>query len=108
MLIVAGCVVAVAFASHSDPTYTLEILFGLYATLTFGLYASLVTVCASIVMIVVWYIERVEKRNGTPSPEYQWWFRIHRFAYPCVSGIIGAQSILFAKTLVELLTVSVS
>lgn len=70
--VVAGCVLAVAEASHNDPTLSLDQLFSLYATLTFGLYAAAVGGSMLAVLAVVWYIERLEKRVGGPlAPEYQ-------------------------------------
>ena len=36
------------------------------------------------------------------ADEYISWRNYHRFLYSCLSGVIGAQSVLFAKTFAEL------
>ncbi|RYG42616.1 hypothetical protein EON68_01615, partial [archaeon] len=103
-LIIAGCTLSVATASHKDEIYTTEQLFSLYATLTFGLYIASVIFIVATILLTVRYVERLEQRYGSTSAAYLWWFKFHRFSYSCLSGVIGAQSVLFAKTVVELVT----
>lgn len=103
-LIVAGCAISVATANHQDEIYTAEQLFQLYASPRFGIYmGSVVFVILSIYIAIRW-MERVEAREGHSSPRWQRLQKLHRLGYPLMSGITGAQSVLFAKTVVELFT----
>lgn len=78
--------------------------------------------------VFVKYIERTHKRYGPRSPKYQRWhgvrkhttytrtqtcnallthqhhhhLQLHSFIYPTLSGALGAQSVLFAKSTAEL------
>jgi magnesium transporter len=106
-LIVVGCVVAVSMGSHDDPVLSLDQLFALYRTATFAVYASCIAAVIIGILIAIRVIEGIEKKHGKTSPEYLRFFKFHRFSYSCISGFIGAQSVLFAKTLVGLLTDSV-
>lgn len=102
--IVSGCVVAVAFASHKNCLYTLSDLFELYRRPQFYVYAVAVTLILVVWLLWIRWVERVQARFGSNSPEYQRYVRFHRVSYAAVSGIAGAQSVLFAKTCVELVT----
>lgn len=101
-LIVAGCVLAVAFASHKDCLYTLDALFALYRTAAFGIYASTITVIILVWLVVIRWMERRLRVYGEGHRKYRSVFKFHRFSYAAISGIVGSQSILFAKTSVEL------
>eukprot|EP00512_Aurantiochytrium_limacinum_P001141 CAMPEP_0171489180 /NCGR_PEP_ID=MMETSP0958-20121227/2613_1 /TAXON_ID=87120 /ORGANISM="Aurantiochytrium limacinum, Strain ATCCMYA-1381" /LENGTH=712 /DNA_ID=CAMNT_0012022363 /DNA_START=120 /DNA_END=2258 /DNA_ORIENTATION=- len=105
-VIFLGCIISVAFASHENEIYTIEELLGLYATLRFVIYA--VTIVALLVggLIFVHFIESVVRKHGTRSRKYRKLFRYHRFSYAFLSGVAGAQSVLFAKTLDGLLVAS--
>lgn len=107
MLIVAGCIVAVAFASHKDCLYTLHQLFDLYKQPSFYVYATVVVLMVVGMLLAIRWVERIQKAFGSNSEQYARVAKFHRFSYACVSGVVGAQSILFAKTTVELITDSV-
>lgn len=50
----------------------------------------------------------MEEQFGPESPEYQkGLFRVHRIGYACISGVSGAQSVLFARALDQLFVSSV-
>jgi hypothetical protein len=66
------------------------------------LHGTAAIVIAMLVMIR--QAERVEARFGKTSEHYRKYFKFHRFSHACISGVTGAQSVLFAKTLVELFT----
>jgi len=106
-LIVAGCALSVAMASHKDEVYSAFELFDLYAQPRFAIYFSAVVAVLVAFLFLVRFAERLESRYGGRSPEFMRWFHFHRFAYAAMSGVAGAQSVLFAKTVVELLTGSI-
>lgn len=103
-LIVAGCAVSVATANHQDEIYTAEQLFALYASPRFGIYMGTVVFVILSLLVATRWMERVEAREGHSSPRWQRLQKLHRLGYPLMSGIAGAQSVLFAKTVVELFT----
>lgn len=84
-------------------SFDLATLKSFYRTARFIVYFSIVVVVVIVILIAIKVIERRQKIYGNSSPEYQKFFKFHRFSYACISGIAGAQSVLFAKTCVELL-----
>ncbi|KAA0165204.1 hypothetical protein FNF27_07695 [Cafeteria roenbergensis] len=104
LLIVAGCAVAVSFASHKDHIYPAEELFDMYRQPNFYVYFTSVVVLVLLWLLAIRWMERVQATRGSASPQYQRVFKFHRFSYAAISGIAGAQSVLFAKTCVELVT----
>ena len=108
LLIVAGCAVAVSFASHKDHIYGPDELFALYTKPNFYLYFGAVVLVVAAWLLAIRWMERVQATRGSSSPEYRRVFRVHRFSYAAISGIAGAQSVLFAKTCVELITDAVA
>jgi uncharacterized membrane protein len=102
LMIVAGCSLSVATASHKDEIYTADELFELYKRPVVGVYLGSVVFVVVAILLVVSHVERVKATRGPEA--YEKWRYFHRFSYSCVAGLIGAQSVLFAKTAVELLT----
>jgi len=103
MVILFGCVFSVAFASHKNEIWGLDELMALYNTPRFALYASIIFLILFIGSICVRYFERIVKVYGLKSRRYKAIFKYHRFSYSFLSGVAGAQSVLFAKSLDELL-----
>jgi len=105
-VIIFGSVLAVTFASHTDVVYSTVDLFAFYFHADFLIY--IISVLAFI-FYLHWKIRKIEvyERISRTSPEYVKHRLFHRFAYPAMSGSIGAQSVLFAKCVCELLVNSV-
>lgn len=98
--IVAGCTLSVAFASHKDCLLTVDELFALYRTVRFAVYFSLILVAIFVALFCVRKFEAVERDDfDLYLAKYE---KLHRFSYASMSGLVGAQSVLFAKTTVEL------
>lgn len=108
LVIVAGCTISVATAAHDEELFTIDQLYSLYTTIRFAGYATTILSIVLLMLLCIRYVERLRARYGKLSKQYNKWYRFHRFSYPCVSGILGAQSVLFAKTVVELVTISSS
>jgi hypothetical protein len=103
-VIIIGCGTAVAAASHSNNVCDINTLFALYFTARFAIYILIVI---GLILGTIFFIKRAERLKrelGEESAEYQNVFRLHRLSYAGVSGIFGAQSVLFART-VDLLFV---
>lgn len=100
--IVIGATVAVSFASHNDVVYGIDELFAFYTRTPFGIYISIITLYISVLFLCIKRMETIESSN----PESRYYLKLrsfHRFAYPSISGTVGAQSVLFAKCTVELI-----
>ncbi len=78
-------------------------LFGFFARWDFVLYALVVSGYSGLLYMSIQKIERIEREDGVHSSRYAHYRALHRFAYPALSGTVGAQSVLFAKCVVELL-----
>lgn len=101
-IIVVGCAMSVAAASHDNNVCDIDSLFALYWTGRFFLYAL---VLGCIIGSVYWFIKKAEgirAEYGPGSPEYMRVFQYHRISYAGISGIFGAQSVLFARTVSQL------
>jgi hypothetical protein len=107
-VIILGCIVSVAFASHKNEICDIDTLLGLYAKPRFAIYASCILLLLTGGVLAVRHMEHVVKVYGTRSARYQAVFQYHRFSYAFLSGVAGAQSVLFAKSLDELLVSSFS
>ena len=106
--IIFGCVLSVAFASHKNEICDISQLLALYVTSTFGIYAAVVLGIIFTSLFYIRYMERVLQYYGSRSARYQRVLKHHRFSYAALSGIVGAQSVLFAKTVAELFVSSFS
>jgi hypothetical protein len=83
---------------------TISQLFSAYLRVPFATYASLTATYLVIVYMFVAHMERIEAEDGPNAPSYTRHERILRFAYPSLAGTAGAQSVLFAKCTIELIS----
>lgn len=83
-------------------TGRLKQLFGFYERISFFVYAMTVIIVMLILRWYINYMERIQK-EGENSKKYLDNVKYFRFSYAAVSGIVGAQSVLFAKCFSELL-----
>jgi hypothetical protein len=100
LTIITGSSISVAFASHENTVYTIEQLFSFYTRLHFLVYSALIGTALLAMLLVLKWMERVEVQDPLKYDQIR---TMHRFAYPAISGTVGAQSVLFAKCTVELL-----
>uniref|UniRef100_A0A7S2RQ18 Uncharacterized protein n=1 Tax=Mucochytrium quahogii TaxID=96639 RepID=A0A7S2RQ18_9STRA len=105
-LIIFGIVLVAAFADKSEQCFTLETLVCLYHRTQFILYACFTALAIAVAYGMVWYIRRETKNMKEGECELPK-FRRMRTAFPVLcatlSGLIGAQSVLFAKSTIEIL-----
>lgn len=102
-LILLGIVIVATFASKHSACYTIHELVALYQAPLFVVYATVILVACVILFLLTRTMERTLKQKGRTSWEYQRFRRVHPVTYPALSGIFGAQSILFAKSTAELM-----
>lgn len=103
--IVLGNVFLVAFGNHQSPVYTPDELAEKYSNVAFLLY------CMTLVFIVAFhhYIYRrgeILVSSGLELKSY--WQMLLPFSYAVVSGAVGSCSVLFAKSLSNLLRLAMS
>lgn len=107
-LIVAGVVQVALFADKSETCYTAEELVSFYSRTAFLVYAAVVGVLLVVFLCWVRHIEGVLRSCGPNSDRYERVRRIHPVLYPALSGLFGAQSVLFAKSTIETIKTFVS
>ena len=105
-IIILGCAIAVATASHANEICDIDKLFALYSTPRFIAYAVVLILILVAGSMAIKRCEQLLEECGPDSPEYQAVFKFHRVSYAGLSGICGAQSVLFAKSVDELLVSS--
>ncbi|GAU32029.1 hypothetical protein TSUD_147250 [Trifolium subterraneum] len=104
--IVLGNVFLVAFGNHQSPVYTPEQLTEKYSNAAFVLY-----LVALIVIVVVHHsiYKRGEFMLAVSGHDLKpFWSMLLPFSYAVVSGAIGSCSVLFAKSLSNLLRLAMS
>ncbi|KAJ8566863.1 hypothetical protein K7X08_019071 [Anisodus acutangulus] len=104
--IVLGNIFLVAFGNHQSPVYTPEQLAEKYSNITFLLY------CLTLVLVVALHhsiYKRGELMFAVPMNESKpYWHMLFPFSYAVVSGAVGSCSVLFAKSLSNMLRLSMS
>jgi hypothetical protein len=103
LLITVGIVAIAASGDKRSSCYTLDQLVQLYGEPAFIGYIIGVSVVSVGVYIFARYARALRARVGPWAPEYQRLRKAHMFAYPTLSGVLGAQSVLFAKSTAELI-----
>ncbi len=96
-VIIVGSVVAVIYAPHKDVPYTTSQIFGLFGDVGYILYTMAIISLFVALMYLSRRCEIVESRDGKGSSAYAKVRVYHQFSYPAASGIVGAQSVMFAK-----------
>jgi uncharacterized membrane protein len=106
VIIVAGCAISVMAASHDNIICTIDTLFALYWTKRFYIYAF---IFFAIVISTLLFLRRADRlsMDKSLSNEYARVYAVHRIGYAFLSGLFGAQSVLFARTVSEMIVGSV-
>ncbi|XVF59921.1 hypothetical protein PTKIN_Ptkin08bG0000800 [Pterospermum kingtungense] len=104
--IVLGNVFLVAFGNHQSPVYTPEQLAEKYSNITFLLY------CLTLILVVALHhsiYRRGELLLAVSGQDLRpYWKMLLPFSYAVVSGAVGSCSVLFAKSLSNLLRLAMS
>ncbi|OEL28186.1 putative magnesium transporter NIPA8 [Dichanthelium oligosanthes] len=104
--IVFGNIFLVSFGNHQSPVYTPEQLIAKYSNLVFVLY------CMSLVFVVAFnhYLYRSGETiiSSSSKDAGTYWRTMLPFSYAIVSGAIGSCSVLFAKSLSNMLRLTMS
>lgn len=98
--ILVGSVVTVVFADHNSVPYRSEEIFSFFFKTSFQVYAVLVTAFIIGLLAFTQYMEQYPPH----SAYFQSKVVYLRFAFPSMAGAIGAQSVLFAKCSVEMIS----
>ncbi|KAI4367315.1 hypothetical protein MLD38_023066 [Melastoma candidum] len=104
--IVLGNVFLVAFGNHQSPVYTPEQLSEKYSNITFLLYCFILAVVVVFHHFIYRRGELIFSLAGHELRPY--WRMLLPFSYAVVSGAVGSCSVLFAKSLSNLLRLSMS
>lgn len=104
--IVLGNIFLVAFGNHQSPVFTPEQLVEKYSNITFIVYCLILI----LVVAVHHFIYRRGELLLTVSRQdlQPYWHMLLPFSYATVSGAVGSCSVLFAKSLSNLLRLSMS
>jgi magnesium transporter len=101
-LVLAGICIVAAFANKESACYTVDELVALYGEPFFVMYLVIVALACLGLFLLAKKLERVLRLQGSSSTTYKKYARVHPVTYPALSGVFGAQSVLFAKSVAEL------
>lgn len=108
MVAFAGAVICVIFASHSDDQFhELSDVFAVYGTPNFWIYAIVCTVWGLIGYYFIIKYDRIRTEVGASNEAYMKHQKCHRFLLASNAGMVGAQSVLFAKSTATLFMIMV-
>ncbi|XP_010929508.1 probable magnesium transporter NIPA8 [Elaeis guineensis] len=103
--IVFGNIFLVSFGNHQSPVYTPEQLIAKYSNLVFLLY------CLMLVLVVAgnhYIYRRGEAYLALSGKDFSpYWRTLLPFSYATVSGAVGSCSVLFAKSLSNMLRLTI-
>lgn len=103
--IVFGNIFLVSFGNHQSPVYTPEELIAKYTSLVFLLY------CFTLLLVVIinqYIYRRGEAYLAVSNHDSLYWCTLLPFSYATVSGAVGSFSVLFAKSLSNMLRLTMS
>ncbi|XP_051140891.1 probable magnesium transporter NIPA8 isoform X2 [Andrographis paniculata] len=103
--IVLGNIFLVAFGNHQSPVYTPEQLAEKYGNTTFLIYCLILAVVVCLNHSIYRKGELELDHSGNAKP---YWHTLLPLSYAIVSGAVGSCSVLFAKSLSNLLRLSIS
>lgn len=92
VVIILGVVSTVIFSTHRTPKYNLAAIEDLFQTPVFIVYA----IAISATLLGLWLLARYIERTGVD------WGMRHVICYGGLGGIFGGQSVMLAKSVVEL------
>lgn len=105
LVIIAGCALSVLFANHKTTIYSTQYLLHLYVTPKGSLYFGVVAGVIVVSLLVIRYAERLEVLRGEDErTAHKWYTAAPVIGYPFISGVAGAQTVVCAKSVVEMLT----
>lgn len=104
--IVLGNIFLVAFGNHQSPVYTPEELAEKYGNTTFLVYCLILVIAVCLSHVMYRRGELLFAISGNEIKPY--WQMLLPLSYAIVSGAIGSCSVLFAKSLSNLLRLSMS
>ncbi|CCI47841.1 hypothetical protein ABG067_006643 [Albugo candida] len=112
LVIFAGATLAVVFASHTTPSYTLTMLLTLYENVLTCVYFAFVIVCIVLHYGMIKVVEtchlNTRQHHMIEFGSLAFWTRVRMIGYAGLAGTLGGQSVLFAKSCAELLKSSMS
>mmetsp|Transcript_25787 Transcript_25787/g.73040 ORF Transcript_25787/g.73040 Transcript_25787/m.73040 type:complete len:519 (+) Transcript_25787:194-1750(+) len=101
-LVVIGVVLVAASADKTEKTFALDCLLKLYERAVFIGYLVLLFFIMGLIYMLTRWFEKQKKENPR-GESYRRWKRLHPVCPAALSGLIGAQSVLFAKCSAELI-----
>ncbi|KAL9384905.1 hypothetical protein Peur_021915 [Populus x canadensis] len=104
--IVLGNIFLVAFGNHQSPVYTPEQLAEKYSNMTFLFYCLVLILLVALHHYIYRRGEIILAISGQDLRPY--WQMLLPFSYAVVSGAVGSCSVLFAKSLSNLLRLAMS
>jgi hypothetical protein len=105
LLVLIGVVAVAVSADKTNATYDLPCILKLYGRMIFIIYTVVLTALVAWMWSLARWLNK-EREAGSTSAAYLRWKIMHPVVLSGLSGIVGAQSVLFAKCSAELFKVT--
>ncbi|GMH81062.1 hypothetical protein TrST_g8653 [Triparma strigata] len=106
--IIVGIIVLATFGAKSNTSYTIDELLKMYATGAFLAYVIAVASAVGFFYYCYWRASHIVKKYGKQHEKYKPFKKLHPLSCSALSGCLGAQSILCAKSVAEMFKESLS
>ena len=103
-----GIIVLATFGAKSNTSYTIDELLKMYATGAFVAYVIAVASAVGFFYYCYWRASHIVKKYGKQHEKYKPFKKLHPLSCSALSGCLGAQSILCAKSVAEMFKESLS
>ena len=107
VLVLLGVVLVAVSADKTEKEYSLDCLLRLYQRPMFIAYFVLIILLIMLLLATALKLRKL-KENSPDAPFYRKWKKIHPLCPAALSGIIGSQSVLFAKCTAEMFKVTLA
>lgn len=116
VVIVVGVTLAIVYGPTDDKHYSMDVLLSIFSSTAFAVYASLVLLLAGGIYFSIQYVEWSFDLDRKPKQEqyidsdgsHPILANYHKASYGLLSGIVGSQSVLLAKFIGELVSITIS
>jgi len=108
MNIILGIIVLATFGAKENGSFTVDELLKMYATPAFIMYAIFLSISVAVLYYTYLMAKLRMKKYGKMHPKYAPFKKLHPLCCSALSGCLGAQSVLCAKSVAEMFKESVA
>jgi drug/metabolite transporter (DMT)-like permease len=103
-IILAGNIITVIFAPHTEENFSLDDLWTILTSARFTVFVIVIVLILCAGSAFATYATNVSRLHGHASAQYKKIERAHSIIYPFIGGVYGSQSVTFINAVLVILT----